>query len=180
MVVKGDVIMIKSVVINNVTFKLDVIEISEEVSEPTGNTLKRVKLKGEIRGKTTYNEFKELIKQKPLNVKISDDNINISCKYENESYSYTDTENEYTIYKYAFDFLELDKDLPEEWNMNVGFTTTAVMNWIRIRALSNLLIEKGIITLNEYENEIHKLAETDYDSLVKSVLYGLPPKKQEP
>ena len=48
MVVKGDVIMIKSVVINNVTFKLDVIEISEEVSEPTGNTLKRVKLKGEI------------------------------------------------------------------------------------------------------------------------------------
>jgi len=74
---------------------------------------------------------------------------------------------------------ELDKDLPDDWNAFYALAGTTVDNWIRTRALSELLEEKGVSNLEEYEKKIELIQKRDRQKLVDWITHGKNEKKDK-
>jgi hypothetical protein len=166
--------MIKSVFINDTSFVFNITDVEDRVSEPTGNNLKFYRMQFEIRGIQALNDFETLIKEKSLILKIPDDNIILKCKVSNSVYSYTSNQqNEYTTYNYILELLEIDKDLPEEWNYNEALLEVILRNWIQTKALYEFLSEKEGLTEKIYMDKIDKIYKSDYENMRKMIISGI-------
>lgn len=158
--------------------ELTPIDINVEVTtnQPTGNTLRTFTFTANIKGDDTREKLKALLKY-PFTFKILDDSsTELRAKGNLGNWSYSNKLDDNTVIKQDFEVNELDKDLPEDWNFLASQFENEVMNWIRTRALAELLIDKGIITYAEYEGKIKTVAERDFDNLRDLLLYG----KKEP
>jgi hypothetical protein len=70
-----------------------------------------------------------------------------------QNYSYTGgTLADNTIISATITVEELDKDLPENHSYQAQVASTAIMNWIRTRAISSILIKKGLFTRSHKMN----------------------------
>ena len=149
-------------------------------SEPTGNQLRKLKFYTSITGSTKQKEIEEILNKSSFTLKVPSHGLDIKAKKENAVWSYQGGNlDENTIIGYQIEICELDKDLPEDWSIMGAQYSSIIMNWIRTRALAELLIEKGLTTWPEYEEKIKKVADRDFESLKNYIAYGLPEKKDE-
>ena len=61
--------------------------------------------------------------------------------------------------------------LQDEWNVFTGLFHTATGNRARTRAISELLIEKGIISMEEY-NKLNEVAKRDFEEMKRFINEG--------
>jgi hypothetical protein len=166
--------------INEVLLDTYDYNIEEIISEPTGNKLRKIIFHTSITGIVKKTELEDILSKKILRVKIEDEDIEFKAEKENRIFSYNGNgENDYTEYNYEIILIELDKDLPEEWNTMAAIYEQVIMNWIRTRAISSLLIDKGIFTEDEYLKRLDELGKKDFDNLRKLLAYGIPEPKKD-
>lgn len=166
--------MSKQVFIDDLSLMVSDFVVENVASEPTGNILRKVVFTTTIIGLSTKETIEKIINKCTFYFHVPDEIDVIKVKKENETWSYTGTVlDENTTITYKIELVEHDKDLPEDWNMLAMQHHTNIMNWIRTRALSELLIEKGLITMPEYEAKINLVSERDFDNLHNYIVYGL-------
>ena len=155
--------------------RLEVYDYREEsvVNEPTGNDVRKITFATNVIGDEKRKIITDNIKDS-FEIKISNDCV-FKAKTESSSWKYTgNILDDTTPIIYSIEILELDKDLPEEHNALLSVVETSIMNWIRTRSISELLIEKGIISEQEYIEKINKVIERDFDNLKNVIAYGKP------
>lgn len=172
--------MVKEIHINDM--RLYAYDYQEEniINELTGNQLHKISFRVDIIGNHNQEVLSATL-DNTFEIRISE-SVKFKAKKENSTWSYNGQElNNATPINYYIVVVELDKDLPEDHNALVTMGSTVIMNWIRTRAISELLVEKGIITNQEYEDKINKLADRDFDNLKNFISYGIkePDKKKE-
>lgn len=144
----------------------------EIISEPTGNKLRLLHFDVDIIGDSRRKALSETIKS-IFEVKIPEADI-FRAKVENSSWSYSGgTLNDETLIRYSLSLQEVDSDLPEAHNVVGELALTVMFNWIRTRAISELLVEKGIIEKQEYVDKIKEIADRDLDNIRSQILYGI-------
>lgn len=165
------------VIINDLILDAENYNFKMTTSEPTGSSLLRISFNASVTGKSNQDKLEEVLSKKIFNVKIEEENIEIRAKLINKNYSYkydsSKVNEENRIYKYDIIIKEIDKDLPDNWNSIAVIKDTVIMNWIRTRAIGNLLIEKGLFTEKEYIDKIEELTKKDFDNLKKYIAYGI-------
>ena len=150
----------------------NIIDISEIVNKPTGNKIKQIELKCDIVGKKNQKAISEIIK-KSFKLKIPSRSLEIKAKSTNNTWMYQGGQlDENTKIQYSITISEIDSDLPENWNVLVAVGDTAIMNWIRTRALGELLEEKGIATTKEYLDKIDSILDRDEKKIREYISYG--------
>lgn len=158
-------------------------EYGTEVSKPTGNILNFFKFSIRVQGIAKKDQLEEVLNKNSFTFKVPDaaEPLEFKAKKTNFIWSYTETPlTDDTVITANIEIAELDKDLPENHNVLVEVGSTAVANWLRTRAISSLLIKKGIITQEEYEQELKEVWDRDAENLNKLIAYGIPePKKDE-
>lgn len=170
--------MVEKVLFDNFEIEVNILDIRDKTNEPTGNILKQIELECEIIGKTKRGQLGDILKDSFV-LKIPSQNIEIKSKAKNNSWSYQGINlDENTSIKYNIEVEEIDKDLPENWNALISFAGTVVDNWIRTRALAEILEEKGISKKDEYEEKIKSIQERDHKRLVEWLCYGKNEKKK--
>jgi len=170
--------MSEKVLLDDYEIEANILDIRDKTNEPTGNILKQIELESNIIGKTKRKELGDILKNS-FALKIPSQNIEIKVKAKNNSWNYRGSNlDENTSIKYNIEVEELDKDLPEDWNALFSFAGTVVDNWIRTRALAEILAEKGISKKDEYEEKIKLIHERDHKRLVEWLCYGKNDKKE--
>jgi len=171
--------MVEKVLFNDYEIEAGILDIKDKTNEPTGNILKQIELECEIIGKTKRGEIGGILKNVFV-LKIPSQNIEIKAKSKTNSWSYQGYNlDENTSIKYNMEIEELDKDLPDDWNAFYALAGTTVDNWIRTRALSELLEEKGVSNLEEYEKKIELIQKRDRQKLVDWITHGKNEKKDK-
>lgn len=165
----------KEIIINEIS--INVTNYTSEVTnnKPTGNTLQTIKFSTNIKGLSNHEKLVKLL-EAPITFKIPSDNLEFRAKGKIGNWYYQNSLDENTIIKHDIEITELDQDLPEEWNALGAMYSNNIMNWIRTRALAELLIEKGILTMEEYDNKIKVVSDRDYENMDNLLMYG----KKEP
>lgn len=155
-------------------------DFSEEVvtNEITGNELRKIKFVAPLIGVEQREALGKTL-QGNYTIAIPDEDIEFNAKTVKSMWSYnaqvlTDT----TPIDYSIEAIELDKDLPEDHNLMGQITSAVIMNWIRTRAISELLIKKGVFSEQEYEDILSKVAERDFDNLKNLITHGVPERKK--
>jgi len=170
--------MSEKILLNDYEIEANILDTRDKTNEPTGNILKQIELECEIIGKTKRSQLGDILKDSFV-LKIPSQDIEIKSKAKNNSWSYQGINlDEDTSIKYTIEVEEIDKDLPENWNALISFAGTVVDNWIRTRALMEILEEKGISKKDEYEEKIKLINERDHDRLVEWLCYGKEDKKE--
>ncbi len=156
-------------IIGNIDFEIS-------INESTKKELKTVKYIGEIIGEKEFNNYSNAIAQHEINVKIPNKNIEFVAQKNGYSSSYTDKINKQDIiYKVQINLVEIDKTQPQNTGFEIfgNMAHSICMNWARTRALSELLIEKGLFTFEEYESKIRNVYDRDNEEFRKTLLHGL-------
>jgi hypothetical protein len=165
----------KQVKLDDVILTAEGMAIEEVESRPTGNRLRRFEFLAVMRGISMQKRVAEILTKEAFSFEVPSDSIAIRAAKKNAKWSYSgDNLDEESMIEFHIDILELDKDLPEGWNMFGGMLEGITMNWIRTRALADLLAEKGIISRAEYEEHIHGIVDKDFEKLRRYLMYGLP------
>lgn len=151
------------------------ITATRKINESTKKELNLVEFEGSIKGEKEFNNYKNAIEYSKINVKVPEQDLEFKAQKNGYSFSYTDREDkEDNIYNIKINLLEIDDSQSKYSGLeifgNIGFGIS--MNWARTRALSELLIEKGLITLEEYESKIKFIYERDKDEFTKALLAG--------
>ncbi|MEG6617454.1 hypothetical protein V6C27_13660 [Peptococcaceae bacterium 1198_IL3148] len=123
-------------------------DFKEIVSEITGNKLKKFEIATTITNKETKDKIKTILSEKVIKIKFNE--TEIKAKIENHSYSYSGTEQENTEYTFRIKIDEQDPDLPPKWTQQEGTILQVLENYAAIKAIKELLIEKEIITKEEF------------------------------
>lgn len=172
--------MVKEVFIENLPLTVSEFSMEMVKSEPTNNNLRKIVFTANITGESVQKTIEDLIGKPTFNFHVPGEIDIVKVKKENGTWSYKGNAlDENTIITYKIELVEHDKDLPEEWNMFSGQLSVVIMNWIRTRALSELLVEKGLITNQEYVDKITQISKRDFDNLANYIRYGLPESKTE-
>ena len=167
--------MDKIVRIDNIPLTVEDLVIEQAVSKPTGNLLRKFQFVAGICGITSQRQVAEILSKESFVFEIPSESIRIRANKKSARWSFSgDVVNENTLIDYQIEIQELDKDLPEGWNLFGGMLESITMNWIRTRAMADLLFEKGVITRAEYDDKIHYIVDKDFENLRRYIMYGLP------
>lgn len=162
------------VALNGLHLTLSEVEEKTIISEPTGNMLRFFKFSTRSQGLDLKNQLADIL-NKPSFVFKSLDSDQIEFKAKgSQDWSYTGPLNDNTIITSTITIEELDKDLPEDHNALASTGSAVIMNWIRTRALSSILIKNGLCTEDEYLKEIKEIEARDFENLRKLIRYGIP------
>jgi hypothetical protein len=165
----------KQIKLDDMTLNAEGMTIEEVESRPTGNRLRRYEFLAILRGVSMQKRVAEILTKEAFTFEIPEDSILTRAAKKNARWSYSgETLDEESLIEFHLDILELDKDLPEGWNMFGGMLEGITMNWIRTRALADLLADKGVISRAEYEDHIHAVVDRDFEKLRRYLMYGLP------
>jgi hypothetical protein len=166
-----------NVALDDLNFTVFNFEEDTKVSKPTGNTIRYYKFNLRYQGLQLKDQLSDVLKKPSFAFKILGGPEPIEMRASgSQSYSYTGSNGllEDTIITASVTIEELDKDLPEDHSFFAALGEVAIMNWVRTRALSSLMIKKGIFTNDEYITEITEIRERDFENLRKLISYGIP------
>jgi hypothetical protein len=150
--------------------------VSESIeSKPTGNKLRCLKFVSGICGISSQRQIADILAKDTFTFEIPSESFSMKASKKSARWSFSgDVVNENTLIEYQIQIQELDKDLPEGWNLFGGMLEGIVMNWIRTRATADLMFEKGLVTRAEYDDKIHSIVNRDFENLRRYLMYGLP------
>lgn len=155
------------------------VSVKEETftHEATNRELRKFKLDFIVIGQE---QRSNLIAQtdSPFDI-ILDNEIKLRVKKANSSWSYKNDVDETTKIPITLELVELDPELPEDHDIKNMLNAEVILNWIRTRATSELLVEKGIISKEEYEEKLKDLIERDGKNLAYYIAYGKPEPAKE-
>lgn len=149
---------------------LNEIEILGSV-EPAENE-EEFTLSFEIQGANNFHLFSNLLNNEDFDIIVPSLNHEFKAKKISSSSSYQSPLNQYTEVRFSVTYKEYSEDEKPEWNGLLGTTQTAIGNWARTRALSELLVEKGIISMEEYENKINIIIDRDFEEMREYIFEG--------
>lgn len=134
-----------------------------------------------VHGANNYHLFSNLIKEDIFDIKVPQMDQEFKAKRINHSSSYRNSLEENTLINFCITYKEhiQEEEEKKEWNPLVGVGQTAINNWIRTRALSELLEEKGIITRKEYDDKLKEIGKRDFEDMKAFIGTGEYPKKEE-
>lgn len=153
------------VLINNVEIQASVELIDSEN--------KAVKIEFQTAGKNEYYLLSELLKSKSLSVSISELELEYKAKVANYTRSYQDLLDEDTIANFSLELHEKTESDEDEWNALTGVAISTVRNWVRARSISEILIEKGLFTLEEYQNKLDEVGKRDKEEMLNYISKGI-------
>lgn len=140
-------------------------------SVPTDSDLLKIKFDFKVLGKSAQEKVQQVIGG-IFDFEI--DGYKCRAKSENNTWSYEGNElNEKTDINYHIEVVEIDNEILEEHNALIGMRDEIIYNWSRVRAISELLIEKGIITEDEYTNKVRVVIDRDYDEMFNFIVNGI-------
>lgn len=163
--------MSQEIIINGFSLIGD-LKLKNRINEKTKNNINHITFEAEILGYREFNNYSNAIEHNELNIEIPSENIKFKGRKNGYSSSYTDLENkEQILYHIKINIDEIDKDevqssSGDNFFVNMGINTTR--NWARTRALSELLIEKGLFTKEEYEEKIDFVWDRDREEFISS------------
>jgi hypothetical protein len=145
----------KEILINDVIVRA--FDITDEVlpNEFKNNKEERtLKFSFQVEGEQNYRLFSNLLKDKQLKIISEELGINQILQKKNSISRYTGQLNQYTEVTFDVELIETnDRDLTDKELMARGLIET-IFNKVKTRVLADLLIEKGIITEEEYEEKL--------------------------
>lgn len=172
--------MDKMIVLDEVTLVATSIVEDSFVNKPTGNELKTFEVTFRISGKAQQEKVADILSKPKISFAYPFDEAEYFVKAKNNSWGYSGSElNETTLITYTAKLEELDKDLPEDWDYKTAFQLETIFNWARTRALHELLVEKGIITTEEYVGKIKQVQERDAQEMSNYLFFGKKGDKKE-
>ncbi|CAI8877737.1 DUF4265 domain-containing protein [Brevibacillus sp. IT-7CA2] len=165
--------MVDCILLNKVKIEVDEYEVVPVVDEKTGKELKTIEI---VFRKNTEQEreiFINLLNQNKFSFEVPEQNLVLDVTRSNLSYRYTD-KSDYTTFTVSFKEIDPEniENVPESPYLFIfkGLIDVAIGNWLRTRAISELLQEKGIITKEEYDNQLSVVFERDHDKLLRELL----------
>ncbi|KMY49558.1 DUF3219 family protein [Peribacillus loiseleuriae] len=150
---------------------LNDVEIQGRVEDLSSEDKKVVRMEFQTSGSNEYHLFSELIGSNSLNVSIEDLGMAYKAKVQNYSRSYQDKLADDTLANFSLELHEQDEE-GNEWNTQIGTSIATMQNWVRTRAISEILIEKGYFTAEEYNNKIDEVTERDQDKMLNFINTG--------
>jgi hypothetical protein len=165
----------KIVKLDHITLTAEDLVLEQIESKPTGNMLRHFKFVTGICGISSQRQIADILAKESFTFEIPSESFSMKAVKKNARWSFSgEVVNENTLIEYQIQIQELDKDLPEGWNLFGGMLESIVMNWIRTRATADILFEKGVVTRAEYEEKIHTIVDRDFENLRRYIMYGLP------
>lgn len=139
----------------------------------SGKSLLVASFEFEIRGMSINKRIIDALAGKEITFKINDNTRKM--RRGPWSWHYVGAEQtDLTVYTHQVELEEIDPDEPEKWSPLAASFEALIMNRIRIRAISELLEEKGIFEKGEYDNRINEVEEREYEKFRKLLLEGPP------
>jgi hypothetical protein len=146
------------------------------VSKPTGAELRQFEVTGTLYGEADRDLFKSL--GKVVDFEILGSDVMFRAQLENNSYRFTDGRDETD---FSFIAVEYDPALPEEHDFQTQVGFLALEARLGTRTLTNLLIKKGILTKEDFQDEFATVFEREQETgeFVNKLDYGLEYKEPE-
>lgn len=121
-------------------------------------------------GENNYNLYSALLNENTVKVNLPDYNVDYEAEISNFTRSYVSPLDEHTIANFSFNLSEKTDEF--EWTMYHGLVQTAISNWARTRALAKILVDKNLITTEEYEKLITEIYESDFEEMRNFIFKG--------
>ena len=169
--------------INEQIFEIDenslIAETEASCDTDSENELLVVSFSGALVGEEQIDLLSSMLKGL-FDFEIPEKNIAIKAKQVNLSYSYQDSLSNDTAVRFKViikQYDEAEEDSSSGWDAlgkQIGrMISETICNWIRTRSISELLVEKGIITQEEYEDKLRTLMARDYEDMKNFLLDGI-------
>lgn len=142
-----------------------IVENLESLEEKTS-----IRFEFYVIGESNYNLYNNLLKSGPATLEIPSENLKLNMKRDQLSSSYKDLMDENTKVSFSVTYVEADET--NEWDQNTGLFITNLMNWARTRALSEILIENGLITKEAYDEKIADVLTRDKEEMLNFISTG--------
>lgn len=132
-----------------------------------------------VEGENNYHLHSLLFTKDSFDIEFPHLNKSFNARIVSYSTSNSESLNDNSIVNFRVTFKEfIEGDNEEsEWNDFDGIAQTTITNWVRVRALFELLEEKGILTKNEIDNKINEVGERDFEDMLQFIKTGEYPKK---
>lgn len=153
------------------TIWINEVEVSATVDRIEEN-LFRVAFR--VTGKNDLHLLSQLLNQSPLHIRVpslnQDTNIRVTCHRS----SYTDSLNDRTPVDFTLDYKTITAETvaADDWNIFIGTAFVAQQNWAKLRALVELLEERGIFAPGEFDARANHVYERDMDEMSKFLSEG--------
>jgi hypothetical protein len=135
---------------------------------------RKIEFEFTVIGENNYHLVNKLLNSgNVFNFEVPESAVELKVKKGTSSSSYKELLNERTIVNFSIELKEINPDEIPEWTVLTGTYQASMMNWIRTRAISELLKDKGIITIEEYEERIIHIRERDWDSMSEFLITGI-------
>lgn len=124
-------------------------------------------------GKNNLHLFSQFFQQSPLHLRVPSLGQDTDIKIVSHSSSYTEPLDDQTAIHFAFIYEPAANDAADdEWNAYVGTALVASQNWAKLRALAELLEERGILTQDEFQAQANHIFERDKEEMSTYITQG--------
>ncbi|MGG4267422.1 hypothetical protein [Peribacillus simplex] len=154
--------------------KINEIEIDAKVDEQvekdeqSGKSFIKYQLDFTAQGKNNYVFISGLLKKDEVHLVVEEKGINFTAKRIDHSSTYKNILEENTIVYFGVSYrekTEVDEVNDNDWSVLNGIYINSLRNWVRTRALAELLEDKGIISAAEYLEKLDVVAKRDKDEM---------------
>lgn len=161
--------------INDLVLNANITSDTTSVSEPTGAELRAITFEGRIFGEAALNRYTHY-SGAAVDFTLVDTATSFRARFANVSYSYSEL-NESSPIEISFTITEVDPALPEDHNLTAATNVMVIQNRIRLRTITQLLIDAGIFTDEQFTAALlrHMQVETDTQEFRNQILFGLYP-----
>lgn len=164
--IRGE-IMIRQIIINEVTLQLVELEERKVINESTGNEIIEIQFKLITIGKNNYHLINNLITSGRLSVDVPSTDLKFVAKLSSSSISYQSEMDEKTEVTISATLREVEEEDADDPLVNI--TVQEVRNTIRLTAVSELLIEKGVLTNEELEEKLNVVYKRDAQEITNRI-----------
>ncbi|NGP59897.1 hypothetical protein FLT15_16455 [Paenibacillus thiaminolyticus] len=164
--------MVSQIIINDVTVEVDSYVESKEMNDNTNKEL--TKFEVEFHSNTDRDDILNLLDSESIILSVPEEGKVFNVKKTYSSYS-SIVGKPQTNYTVCFKEIDPDDNTPETYAELLGrfmpltFSLIAE-NWIRTRAIAELLQEKGICTKEEYTEKLDSVFKRDYKEIMNTLL----------
>jgi hypothetical protein len=155
--------------LNDVPFEF--WDYEENSFEQDGKSLKELSFKIETQGIKEYQLAKNLFGMKEITVGFSDNDSEIKTKVSSWSYQSPPDGVEDITVTFNVTLKEVDPDA-SDWELNTGLSFFAIQSMLKVDTLRELLIDKGIFTLEEVKEKFDSVKDRDYQKRMNLLFTG--------
>jgi len=154
--------------------KLNGVEIIcdnlEKITDPEDKLLE-IKFSFRTKGNNEFYLFKNLLSSKEEISIFLEEHQEIKGKIKDYSYYYQDDITEHTVVPFSVTFKEMDPK-NRDWDIQTGLSIYTVKTLVSLKALKELLIEKGVIGSDELNKKVAEIMDRDYQKIINGLLTG--------